>query len=69
VLALDGEREIEIKRGQPAAIRLGTNGPLVVDVERTMAVAMQNRILAPQYVKKPVGFQNVADGFKNIEPN
>ena len=69
VLALDGEREIEIKRGQQATIRLGTDGPLVVDVDRTMAVAMRNKILAPQYGKKPLTFQNVADGFNNPEPN
>ena len=42
VLALDGEREIEIKRGQKTSIRLSTDGPLVVDVDRTMAFAMQN---------------------------
>jgi predicted polyphosphate/ATP-dependent NAD kinase len=41
ILALDGEREIEIKRGQQASIRLATDGPLVVDVDRTMAVASQ----------------------------
>jgi predicted polyphosphate/ATP-dependent NAD kinase len=69
VLALDGEREIEIKRGQKATIRLSTDGPLVVDVDRTMAFAMQNKILAPEYGKKPVTFQNVADGFKNAEPD
>jgi hypothetical protein len=69
VLALDGERQIEIKKGQQAAIRLGTDGPLVVDVERTMAVAMRNKILAPQYGKRSLTFHNAADGFKNIEPN
>ncbi|MBW1724030.1 MAG: NAD(+)/NADH kinase [Deltaproteobacteria bacterium] len=69
VVALDGEREVEIKRGRKAAIRLSTDGPLVVDVERTMAFAMRNKILAPEYGKKPVTFQNVADGFKNFEPN
>ena len=69
VLALDGEREIEIKRGQQVAIRLGTDGPLVVDVDRTMASAMRNKILAPQYGKNPLTFQNTADGFKNTEPN
>ncbi|MDM8554639.1 NAD(+)/NADH kinase [Desulfococcaceae bacterium HSG7] len=46
VVALDGEREVEIKRGQQAAIRLSTDGPLVVDVEQTMAYAMQKRIFA-----------------------
>lgn len=69
VVALDGEREVEIKRGQKAAIRLSTDGPLVVDVERTMAFATRNKIFAPEYGKKPVTFQNGADGFKNFEPN
>ena len=54
VLALDGEREIEIKRRQKAIIRLSTDGPLVVDVDRTMAIAVQNKILAPEYGKKPI---------------
>jgi len=44
VVALDGEREIEIKKGQKAAIRLSRKGPLVVDVIRTMAVAMEKKI-------------------------
>ena len=33
VVALDGEREVEIKKGQKAAIRLSADGPLVVDIE------------------------------------
>jgi hypothetical protein len=68
VLALDGEREIEIKRGQKATIRLATDGPLVVDVDRTMAFARRNKILAPEYGKNSLTFQNVADGVKNTEP-
>lgn len=47
VVALDGEREVEIKKGQAAAIRLSTQGPLVVDVRRTMMVAMEKRLFAP----------------------
>jgi hypothetical protein len=47
VIALDGEREVEIKKDQKATIHLSTRGPLVVDVERTMAIAMQDKILAP----------------------
>lgn len=47
VIALDGEREVEIKKGQTASIRLSANGPRVVDVEKTMAVAMQKKIFAP----------------------
>ena len=44
VLALDGEREVEIRQGQQAAIRLGEAGPTVVDVTRTMKAAMQRNI-------------------------
>ena len=47
VVALDGEREVEIKKGQKAAIRLSTKGPLVVDVGGTMMVAMEKKIFAP----------------------
>ena len=54
VLAVDEEREIEIKKGQKAIIRLSTDGPLVVDVDRTMEIAVQNNILAPEYGKKPI---------------
>ncbi|MFQ5483927.1 MAG: ATP-NAD kinase family protein [Desulfobacterales bacterium] len=48
VLALDGEREVEIKRRQKAIIRLLPSGPLVVDVERTMTIAVQNRYPDPK---------------------
>jgi len=48
VVALDGEREVEIKKGQNVAIRLSTHGPLVVDVDRTMAFAMQKKIFASE---------------------
>ncbi len=44
VLALDGEREVEIRQGQQAAIRLGEAGPTVVDVTRTMKAAMRRKI-------------------------
>ncbi len=48
VLALDGEREIEIRKGQRAAVRLCRKGPMVVDVARTMNAAMKRKILAPE---------------------
>jgi hypothetical protein len=48
VLALDGEREVEIRRGQTAAVRLSRSGPKVVDVTRTMMAAMIRRLLAPE---------------------
>ncbi|MCD4718398.1 MAG: NAD(+)/NADH kinase [Desulfobacula sp.] len=48
ILALDGEREVEIKKGQNAAIRLSTDGPLVVDVEGTMKFAMKRKIFSSE---------------------
>jgi hypothetical protein len=48
VLALDGEREVEIRKGQPAAVRLSRSGPKVVDVTRTMMAAMTRKLLAPE---------------------
>ena len=65
VVALDGEREVEIKRREHAAIRLSPDGPLVVDVNRTMAFAMHHKILAPAYDKKPLTFQNMVDRLNN----
>lgn len=58
VVALDGEREVEIKKGQRAAIRLAPEGPVVVDVNRTMTMAMQNNILAPKHEKPPITSRN-----------
>lgn len=39
VLALDGEREVEIRQGQQVTIRLDEAGPTVVDVQRCMQEA------------------------------
>jgi len=52
VLALDGEREVEVRKGQYAAVRLGKDGPVVVDVGRTMSAAMKKRVLAPGYIHR-----------------
>jgi len=56
---LDGEREMEIKEGQRAAIRLAAEGPEVVDVNRTMTLAMQNKTLARENEKKSVNHPNL----------
>jgi len=45
VLALDGEREVEVKPGQRVSLRLSRNGPKVVDVKRTMAAAAKKGAL------------------------
>lgn len=39
LLAVDGEREVEVGRGRNAAVRLRTDGPWVVDVPRVMEAA------------------------------
>ena len=51
VLALDGEREVEISEGQTATVRLSLKGPPIVDVTRTMTSAMNRKILAPEESK------------------
>jgi len=53
VLALDGEREMEIQSGQCVGIRVARNGPLIVDVPRVMNVAMKKRIFMKRWEKAP----------------
>ncbi len=45
VLALDGEREVEVRQGQHVSVRLSRNGPMVVDVKRTMTAAVKKGAL------------------------
>ena len=45
VIALDGEREVEVKRDQRAFIRVSPNGPMVVDASKTMAAAQKHDVL------------------------
>lgn len=51
LLAVDGEREVEVRRGVRAAVRLRAEGPLVVDVPRVMELA---RRLEYFVTRKPV---------------
>lgn len=39
LVAVDGEREVEIPYGSSAGIRLNTAGPMVVDIQKTMDLA------------------------------
>jgi len=41
VLALDGEREVEVRKDRRVSVRLSDQGPLVIDVARTMATAQK----------------------------
>jgi len=43
VLALDGEREVEILKGQQASVCLVREGPVVIDVGKTMAAAVKRK--------------------------
>ncbi|MBI4775442.1 MAG: NAD(+)/NADH kinase [Deltaproteobacteria bacterium] len=45
VLALDGERELEVSPGRRAVIRLTNEGPIVVDVHKAMTAAMKRNVL------------------------
>ena len=46
VVALDGEREIEFGPDDRVTIQLQTNGPLTIDIDRVMARAAQDGLLA-----------------------
>ena len=39
VLALDGEREIELRQGATARVRLNLNGPRVIDARKAIDIA------------------------------
>lgn len=41
LIAVDGEREVEIRCGARAGIRLNTGGPMVIDVQKTMSLARE----------------------------
>ena len=45
VLALDGERELELRRGERVAVRLAADGPRVIDVRRTLQAAAEANLL------------------------
>jgi len=47
VLALDGEREIDIRKGERFSLRLNLDGPVVMDAHKAMQSAMKKRLLAP----------------------
>ena len=47
VLALDGEREIDIRGSEAFSVRLALDGPVVIDVHKAMQAAMKKRLLAP----------------------
>ena len=44
VMALDGERELEIPPGIKAFVRVSLNGPMVIDVKRAMQAAQKRGV-------------------------
>jgi predicted polyphosphate/ATP-dependent NAD kinase len=48
VLALDGEREVVVKKGGAYAVRLSDQGPLVIDLAETMAYAQKNGLMVKE---------------------
>lgn len=51
LLAVDGEREVEVRRGVAASVRLRAEGPFVVDVARVMELARRMEYFV---TRKPV---------------
>jgi hypothetical protein len=51
VMALDGEREVEIKEHQAAMVRLKKDGPIIVNVGRAMTSAMKRGVLTSEEIK------------------
>jgi len=48
IIALDGEREIEVRHGEHVSIRFSDDGPLVVDIPKVMALAQQAGLFVQQ---------------------
>ena len=49
VVALDGEREVEIKRDQKVTIRLSGASAFWLEMLVTMALAMERKIFTPEF--------------------
>jgi len=56
VLALDGERELEIEPHQKASVRLALKGPVVVDVYKTMDTAVKKKVFSDRNVLERIGY-------------
>ncbi|MBV8174996.1 MAG: hypothetical protein JO151_10605, partial [Verrucomicrobia bacterium] len=52
-IALDGEREIEFTAGHNAYLSLDLDGPLTVDVRKTLQLAAQRGLFASQISHPP----------------
>ena len=57
VLALDGEREIEVGRKQKVSVRFSDQGPRVVDVNRALQAATRRSYFSPCDVEQADGRQ------------
>ncbi|WP_461209102.1 ATP-NAD kinase family protein [Desulfocurvus sp. DL9XJH121] len=52
IVAVDGEREVEVRRRSRAAVRLTTDGPRVVDVARVMDLARERELFINRQSEK-----------------
>lgn len=41
ILALDGERELSVRKGDQLTIRINPHGPRVIDIEKTLRLASE----------------------------
>lgn len=56
VLALDGERELEIEPHQKSSVRLSLKGPVVVDVYKTMDTAVKKKVFSDRKLLERIGY-------------
>jgi predicted polyphosphate/ATP-dependent NAD kinase len=49
VLALDGEREVTVRKDQPVSVVLSNQGPLVVDIQKTMTYAQERGLMVTRW--------------------
>ena len=52
IIALDGEREVMVRRDEPVAVRLNPNGPRVIDPHRTLTWAAQQGVFMQEHLSK-----------------
>ena len=52
VISLDGEREVVVRQGDEMTVRLSMDGPLVVNMERTLARAVENGEFLTEQVRQ-----------------
>jgi len=51
VLALDGEREISIAKGEDLTVRFNPKGPLVIDIDRVLTLAAKHGVFTSHQIR------------------